>query len=122
MQAVSHAVLEGRLAQQGGASVQAWSERFVQLVGGLPEATQAELSDLLTLLNMGVGRLLLCGHTEDWRTLPRPALRERLAGMRTSAWVLRQQAYHALRDLTHAAFYAHPDTWPAIGYGGPLAI
>ena len=42
--------------------------------------------------------------------------------MRTSTLELRQQAYHALRDLTNAAFYANPDVWPLLGYPGPDAV
>ena len=42
--------------------------------------------------------------------------------MRTSRIGLRQQAYHALRDLTNAAYFADPQTWPLMGYPGPRAV
>ena len=35
---------------------------------------------------------------------------------------LRQQAYHALRDLTNAAHYADPQIWALMGYPGPRAV
>jgi hypothetical protein len=42
--------------------------------------------------------------------------------MRTSTLVLRQQAYHALRDLTNAAFYADAAAWAPMGYPGPREV
>ena len=39
--------------------------------------------------------------------------------MRASRIALRQQAYHALRDLTHAAYFADAATWARLGYPGP---
>ena len=45
-----------------------------------------------------------------------------LQDMRTSSLALRQQSYHALRDLTNAAFYADPSAWPLLGYSGPREV
>ena len=39
--------------------------------------------------------------------------------MRTSSLALRQQAYHALRDLTNAAYFADPQSWSAAGLSRP---
>jgi hypothetical protein len=35
---------------------------------------------------------------------------------------LLQQGYQALHDLVLAAWYARPDSWPAIGYPGPPEV
>jgi hypothetical protein len=35
---------------------------------------------------------------------------------------LRQQVFHALRDLTNAAYFADASTWAAIGYPGQQAV
>ncbi len=48
------------------------------------------------------------------------AVTEALQSMRQSSLALRQQAFHALRDITNAAYFAHASTWSAIGYPGPL--
>ena len=42
--------------------------------------------------------------------------------MRLSTLALRQQAFHAMRDLINAAWFADPSTWAAIGYPGPRAV
>ena len=42
--------------------------------------------------------------------------------MRVSGVSLREQAYHALRDLTNAAWFAERSTWSALGYDGPVAV
>jgi hypothetical protein len=45
-----------------------------------------------------------------------------LQAMRSSRLELRQQAYHALRDLTNAAYFADAATWAALGYPGPRSL
>jgi hypothetical protein len=45
-----------------------------------------------------------------------------LRRMRHDDAALRQQAYHALRDLSNAAFYAEPAHWSLLGYPGPTPI
>jgi len=42
--------------------------------------------------------------------------------MRVSGTTLRRQAYHALRDLTQAAYFSDPGTWAALGYPGPRPL
>ena len=49
-------------------------------------------------------------------------LQQALQDMRTSGLAMRQQIYHALRDLTNAAYYADPKAWPMLGYPGPRAL
>ena len=42
--------------------------------------------------------------------------------MRTASLTLPQQAYHALRDLTNAAYFADAASWSQLGYPGPRAV
>ena len=66
--------------------------------------------------------MALAGLNEDWDRASVADIQRALQSMRTSALDLRQQAYHALRDLTNAAFYSNPDAWPLLGYPGPNSI
>ena len=77
-------------------------QRLENTLAGLPLATQAELSQLLALLGSTVGRLGLAGLHSDWPEASVTDLQEALQGMRTSGLAMRQQVYHALRDLTNA--------------------
>ena len=49
-------------------------------------------------------------------------LQASLQSMRTSSLQLRQQVYHALRDLTNAAYFSDPTTWSQLGYPGPREL
>ena len=42
--------------------------------------------------------------------------------MRVSSGTTRQQVYHALRDLTNAAWFADAGSWDLLGYPGPQAV
>ena len=88
----------------------------------LPTAMQREIADLLALLAIPPGRLALAGLTTDWPRADVLQLQSALQGMRTSRVSLRQQAYHALRDLTHGAYFADSATWSQLGYPGPTPI
>jgi hypothetical protein len=57
-----------------------------------------------------------------WGSASVAQLQAALQGMRTSSLAPKQQAYHALRDLTHAAYFADAGTWALLGYPGPSAI
>ena len=49
-------------------------------------------------------------------------LQAALQAMRVASIATRQQVYHALRDLTNAAYYAEPATWAQLGYPGPTPV
>jgi hypothetical protein len=121
--AVARAVLDGSLPAPPGprnAALQAHMKRLDAAIGAFPAATQAELSQLLALLAAAPGRTLLAGLQTDWDEASVADIQQCLQGMRLSSVRLRQQAYHALRDLTNAAFYADPGTWARMGYPGPV--
>ena len=62
----------------------------------------------------------------DWRCHGRAAsigeVQAALESMRASSLMVRRQAYGALRDLTHAAYFSDPSTWTSLRYPGPRAI
>lgn len=123
--AIARAVLDGVLPTEPDATANALvghMDRMDATIASLPGATRSELSQLLALLASSAGRMTLAGLISPWDTADVAAVQASLQAMRRSSLALRQQAYHALRDLTNAAYFADPSAWPAIGYPGPKAI
>lgn len=125
MRAVARGVLDGNLpadAVKREAALHGHLQRLGATIAGFPAATQAELSQLLALLASPPGRMLLAGLQPPWADATVEQLTAALQDMLTSSIALRQQAFHALRDLTNAAYFADPGTWPMLGYPGPTDI
>lgn len=125
MAAIANAVLEDALpreTQARQAAVQSYLARVEGTIEGLPPQLQAELGELLTVLASAPGRRLLAGLGTDWPDASVVELQQALRDMRFSSLAMRQQAYHALRDLTHAAYFSHPDAWAYLGYAGQLPV
>ena len=124
-EAVARAVLDGSLpidAHEREAAITAHLKRLDDAVASFPAATQTELSQLLALLASVPGRSGLAGLYSAWPEATVNDLQQALEGMRTSSLVLRQQTYHALRDLTNAAYYADSTAWVLLGYPGPTFV
>jgi hypothetical protein len=120
-EAVLDAVLPVEPAQRALALRQHLA-RVEATVAGMPPAMQAEVDQLLTLLLAPPGRALLLGLSTPWQQSNPDDLQQALQSLRTSQLALRQQIFHALRDLTNAAYFAGPDTWAVLGYPGPRAV
>ena len=123
--ALARAVLYGSLptdAAERQAAIADHLQRLESTLAAFPAATQAELSQLLALLSSTAGRVALAGLRSDWPEASVTDLQQALQDMRTSGLAMRQQVYHALRDLTNAAYYADPKAWPMLGYPGPRAL
>ena len=123
--AVALGVLDGSLPASPAArdaALAAHLNRLGDTLAGFASPTQAELSQLLALLSSAPGRLGLAGLRADWPAATPQEVQQALREMRTSGLALRQQAYHALRDLTNAAYYADPQTWSLMGYPGPRPV
>jgi hypothetical protein len=123
--AVARAVLDGSLPAEGGpqaAALASHLDRMDATLRAMPTATQREVGDLLAILALAPGRMALAGLGSDWLRADVADLQAAMQGMRTSRLSLRRQAYHALRDLTHAAYFASSDTWMQLGYPGPTKI
>ena len=123
--AVATTVLEGLLPAPGvarAAALQAHLDRLDATLAGLPPALQAEVTELATLLATAPTRIALTGLLPAWHEASPAQLQATLQALRTSSLSLRQQVYHALRDLTNAAWFADAAAWSAIGYPGPRAV
>lgn len=125
LSAVALAVLDGSLPQAAAVreSVLAHHlDRIDAAVAAFPTHMQDELSQLLAALSSAPGRIVLAGLSTNWPDASVAEVQAALESMRLSSLVLRQQAYHALRDLTNATFYADPHTWRLLSYPGPLPV
>ena len=123
--AVTAGLLEGSLpsdTQDRATAIAAQVERLAATVSRLPLATQRELSELLATLALAPGRLALTGLPIDWTSASAVQIEGALEAMRTSAFTVRRQVYHALRDLTRATWYAAPAAWLELGYPGPRKL
>ena len=123
--AVARAVLGPLLAQDSVVQAQvlrAHLDRVQATIAGMPPALQAEVDELVTLVASAPGRIALVGLHAGWQTATEPEVTAALQGMRDSSLALRQQAFHALRDISNASYFAGPTTWAAIGYPGPRAL
>ena len=123
--AVARAVLDGSLPSEGGprhVALSAHLERMDATLRAMPPSTQREVGLLLAVLAAPPGRIALAGLVADWPHADVVQIQAALQSMRTSRMALRQQAYHALRDLTHAAYFADAATWSQLGYPGPVQI
>ena len=125
MRAVARAVLDGALPndpQLQERALQAHLARLEAAVAAFPAATRAELSQLLGLLASAPGRRMLAGLSDPWSHATVAELQQAMQSMRLSRLSLRQQAYHALRDLTNAAYFSDPSAWTHMGYPGPTDL
>jgi hypothetical protein len=123
--AVARAVLDGSLpsdAAARAAAVEAHLIRIEATVGAMPAHTQGELADLLALLALPPLRTTLVGLSGAWTGASVADVHAALQSMRRSPLLLKRQVYNALRDLTHAAYFADASTWPLLRYPGPRAL
>jgi hypothetical protein len=124
-EAVARAVLEGSLPVDPaarGTALRSHLQRLDATIAALAPAMQAEIGQLTTVLASRAGRWLVTGLKSEWPAADAAEMQAMLQSLRTSSVNLRLQVFHALRDLTNAAYFADPGTWPAIGYPGPLDV
>ncbi|MDT9000292.1 hypothetical protein RQP53_13545 [Paucibacter sp. APW11] len=122
MRAVAAAVFEGLLPADAAARearLDAHMKRLNDTLAGLPPALRAELSQVLALLCSSGGRLALTGLASDWASATPAEVQATLKTMSLSTLDVRQQIYHALRDLNTLVFFTDPASWALVGYPGP---
>ncbi len=122
---LSEAILDRSLPaqeQDRARAVSAQIDGLEAFIAGLPAATRDELSQLLGLMAAPPGRRWLVGLSADWPEATVEEIREALQDMRLSSLSLRQQAYHALRDLTNGTYFSEPQAWVGMGYPGPADV
>jgi hypothetical protein len=123
--AVANAVLDGSLPdaiEDRGAALDDHLKRMDTTLAGLPVQMQDELGTLLAVLDWAPLRLALASLSSAWDVATISEVERALQSMRTSSSMLRRQAYGALRDLTHAAYFSEPSTWVLLHYPGPGAL
>lgn len=125
LQQIAEAILGPALPAEPvahAAALQQYLGRLQATIAGMPPAMQAEVDQLLTLLLSPPGRQWLLGLSSAWPQAGAAELQDALQSLRQSRLALRQQVFHALRDLTNAAYFAAPATWELLGYPGPVAV
>ena len=111
---------EGQSAQE--AALTGLLGRIDVLISALPQHTQLELSQLLSILSTMAGRHALAGLAMPWPLASVSDVQAAMQDMRLSSLAVRRQAYAALHDITAGAYFSEPDTWAVLGYPGPLKI
>jgi hypothetical protein len=91
-------------------------------ITGTPDQVQAELSQLLTIMDTVAGRRALVGISRTWESVEAAELGAALQSMRLSRISLRQQAYQGLHDLVYAAYFSGKESWRVLGYPGPVDL
>lgn len=104
------------------AAIAAHVTRVGATIAGLPPHMQAEIDELITIIGSPPGRLGLVGLMSDWPTATPEEVSAALVSMQRSSLAVRQQAYHAMRDITNGSYFADPTTWPSIGYPGARPV
>lgn len=123
--AIARGVLDGTLPREAEVQRVALAEhldRMDAVLQAMSLATQREVAQLLRLLNAPPGRIAIAGLRADWPVASVVQVQAALQDMRVSRVSLRQQAYHALRDLTHAAYFSGSSSWAQLGYPGPRKL
>ncbi|MGE5090333.1 MAG: hypothetical protein ACM3QY_14490 [Candidatus Levyibacteriota bacterium] len=122
MRALIPALLAGALPASGAARDDAIAQTIDgigQAMTGLAPIAREELASLFALLDFAPSRIALAGIGAPWREIGVADADAFLDRLRSSRWTQKRAAYDALHQITLAAWYANPRSWPAIGYPGP---
>ena len=122
MRAIIPALLDGALpedATERRAAIDETVGAVAIAIAGLPPTAREELSSLFALLAFGPVRVAFDDVDAGWRQASVTATNAFLMRLQKSRWSVKRTAYDALHQLTFAAWYANPRTWPTIGYPGP---
>lgn len=100
-------------------AIQAAVDAFVSASKTLAPAAQAELGQLLNILENPVGRRLIADLGTDWDKASASQVQTFLISFRDHPVPALQPGYHALHDLMMAGWYGLPGQWAGMGYAGP---
>lgn len=122
MRALLPALLVGALPQDVAMRTKAIDETLEGIgyaITGLTQIAREEIGSLFALLAFAPLRIGLAGVRVPWADVTLATADTFLTDLRGSRWPQKRAAYDALHQLTFAAWYADPRSWPAIGYPGP---
>ena len=122
MRALIPALLAGALPPSGpgrDAAITQTLDGIGVAIGGLAPIAREELASLFALLSFAPLRIGLAGVGAPWPQLGVADADAFLGRLQSSRWTQKRAAYDALHQITFAAWYANPRSWPSIGYPGP---
>ena len=92
---------------------------FTEATKTLASSAQAELGQLLNILENPVGRRLIADLGTSWEKATPAQVQAFLISFRDHPIPALQPGYHALHDLMMAGWYGLPSQWIDMGYSGP---
>jgi hypothetical protein len=95
------------------------AEEVDSAVARMHPGAATEFKQLLALLENAVAGLVFDQRARPF-TACAPTVQDRvLRTWQLSRFSLRRTGFRAISGLCLAAYWAHPDTWASVGYGGP---
>lgn len=91
-------------------------------MAGLPPVLLTELGAVTGLLSNMPTRRMLTGLGSSWREASDDELAAAVEHMRLNPLPTTRMTYQILRSLICMPLFANSDTWPLIGYPGPINI
>ncbi len=125
MTRIAQGMLLGTLPADANAQKQAIDgmlQRTDALLAFQPSHALAELSQLLALMASAPGRLWLVGLSSSWEDATAIEVTTALQAMRDSGVDLRIQAMQGLHDIVCLPYFSGEETWPFLGYPGPVEV
>jgi len=120
LKAIAEGLLDPALPATGRTqSIEAAVNAFVDATKTLAASAQAELGQLLNILENPVGRRLIADLGNSWEEATPAQVQAFLVSFRDHPIPALQPGYHALHDLMMAGWYGLPEQWAEMGYPGP---
>jgi hypothetical protein len=95
------------------------AEKIDDLLATCEPGMVAEVQQAASLLENALTGLLLDGRFTTFTACTAQQQDEIIESWRTSSLHVRRTVYKALRGLCASAYFASPQTWTKVGYGGP---
>ncbi|MCR2746678.1 hypothetical protein [Limnobacter parvus] len=120
LRAIAAGLLQPALPATGRTeAIEKAANAFVDASKTLAASAQAELGQLLNILENPVGRRLIADLGTSWEEATSAQVQAFLISFRDHPIPALQPGYHALHDLMMAGWYGLPEQWAEMGYPGP---
>lgn len=120
LKAIAEGLLDPALPTTGRTqSIESAVNAFVDATKTLAASAQAELGQLLNILENPVGRRLIADLGTSWGQATPAQVQAFLVSFRDHPIPALQPGYHALHDLMMAGWYGLPEQWADMDYPGP---